>query len=149
MKLEFRLNGEPATVEADPTTVLADVVRDLGLTGTKVGCGVGVCGSCTVMIDDRPVSSCLYFAGCVDGADVWTVEGLAERFPHVVDSFVTHEGMQCGICTPGQVAAVCALTLNEPAADEDGIRDYLNGNLCRCTGYETIVSAAKASLRRD
>lgn len=149
MKLQLRLNGEPVEIETEPTAFLVDVVRGLGLTGTKAGCGVGVCGSCTVLVNDRPVSSCLYFAGCVDGGDVWTIEGLAERFPHVVGSFVAHEGMQCGICTPGQVAAVCALALNEPDADEDGIRDYLNGNLCRCTGYETIVESARASLRHD
>lgn len=147
--MKLRLNGEPTEVEAEPTAMLADVVRGLGLTGTKIGCGVGVCGSCTVLVHDRPVSACLYFAGCADAADVWTVEGLADRFPRVVDSFVTHEALQCGICTPGQVAAVCALALNEPTADEDGIRDYLNGNLCRCTGYGTIVEAAKASLRHE
>jgi carbon-monoxide dehydrogenase small subunit len=146
MKLAFRLNGEPTEMEVSPTAFLVDVVRDVGLTGTKEGCGVGVCGACTVLIDDRPVSSCLYLAPCVDGADVWTVEGLAERFPQVVDAFVSHEGMQCGICTPGQVAAVCALTLEDPDADDAAIGDYLNGNLCRCTGYRTILDAARAAL---
>ncbi|HEX6198381.1 MAG TPA: (2Fe-2S)-binding protein [Jiangellaceae bacterium] len=146
MKLTFHLNGRMIELEAGPTAFLVDVLRSTGLTGTKEGCGMGVCGACTVLVDDRPVSSCLYLAPCVDGADVWTVEGLAERFPQVVDAFVAEEGMQCGICTPGQVAAVCALTLEKPAAAEPEIREYLNGNLCRCTGYQTIVAAAKAAL---
>lgn len=146
MRLAFTLNGRPVDVEASSTAMLVDVVRATGLTGTKEGCGAGVCGVCTVLVDDRPVSSCLYLAPCADGADVWTVEGLADRFPKVVDAFVKEEGMQCGICTPGQVAAVCGLALEQPGADEDAIRDYLNGNLCRCTGYQTIVAAAKAAL---
>lgn len=147
MRLTFHLNGAPTELDVPATAFLIDVVRGMGLTGTKEGCGVGVCGACTVLVDDRPVSSCLYLAGCAAGADVWTVEGLAERFPHVAEAFTTHEGMQCGICTPGQVAAVCALGLQAPDADDEAIRDYLNGNLCRCTGYQTILAAAKAAVR--
>lgn len=148
MRVAFRLNGQPTDVESRATAFLVDVLRDSGLTGTKEGCGVGVCGACTVLVDDRPVSSCLYLAPCVEGADVWTIEGLTERFPEVVDAFVAHEGMQCGICTPGQVAAVCALALEQPDADDAAIQEYLNGNLCRCTGYQTILAAAKAALQR-
>ncbi|HEU4543897.1 MAG TPA: (2Fe-2S)-binding protein [Jiangellaceae bacterium] len=148
MRVAFRLNGQPTEVESRPTAFLVDVLRESGLTGTKEGCGVGVCGACTVLVDDRSVSSCLYLAPCVEGADVWTIEGLTERFPEVVDAFVAHEGMQCGICTPGQVAAVCALALEQPDADDGAIREYLNGNLCRCTGYQTILAAAKAALQR-
>jgi carbon-monoxide dehydrogenase small subunit len=147
VKLTFRLNGRSVELEAGSTDFLVEVLRRSGLTGTKEGCGVGVCGACTVLVDDRPVSSCLYLAPCAEGSDVWTVEGLAERFPQVVDAFVAEEGMQCGICTPGQVAAVCALTLEKPKADEPEIREFLNGNLCRCTGYKTIVAAAKAALK--
>ncbi|NIQ54375.1 MAG: 2Fe-2S iron-sulfur cluster binding domain-containing protein, partial [Gemmatimonadetes bacterium] len=131
MRVAFRLNGRPTEVKAGPTSFLVDVLRESALTGTKEGCGVGECGACTVLLDGRPVSSCLFLAPCADGAEVWTVEGLAERFPAVVDAFVTQEGMQCGICTPGQVAAVCGLALEQPDADENAIRDYLNGNLCR------------------
>lgn len=146
MRVAFRLNGRPTEVKAGPTSFLVDVLRESGLTGTKEGCGVGVCGACTVLVDDRPVSSCLFLTPCADGAEVWTVEGLTERFPAVVDAFVSCEGMQCGICTPGQVAAVCGLALEQPDADEDAIREHLNGNLCRCTGYQTILAAAKAAL---
>ena len=148
MRVAFRLNGRPAAVESHPTAFLVDVLRESGLTGTKEGCGVGVCGACTVLVDDRPVSSCLYLAACVEGREIWTIEGLGERFPEVVDAFVVHEAMQCGICTPGQVAAVCALALEQPDADDAAIREYLTGNLCRCTGYQAIQAAAKAALRR-
>jgi carbon-monoxide dehydrogenase small subunit len=149
MRVAFRLNGERVEVDVTATAFLVDVVRQLGRTGTKEGCGVGVCGACTVLVDDRPVSSCLYLAACADGAQVWTSEGLCRRFPQVAEAFVNHEAMQCGICTPGQVAAVCALALQHPDADEGTIRDFLNGNLCRCTGYRTILAASSAALRHD
>ncbi len=147
--LSFELNGTPITTDCHPTALLLDVVRALGWTGTKEGCAVGVCGACTVLVDDLPVSACLYLAACADGASVWTVEGLADRFPEVADAFVRCEGMQCGICTPGQVAAVCALRMLDPGADDQRIRQFLSGNLCRCTGYGTILDAAREALRHD
>ncbi len=146
MILPFRLNGAPVELEVDGAALLLDVLRAAGLPGTKEGCGVGVCGACTVLVDDRPVSSCLYVAACAEDREVWTIEGLAERFPDVVDAFCAHEGMQCGICTPGQVAAVCGLRIEAPAADEERIREHLAGNLCRCTGYQSILAAATAAL---
>ena len=146
MKLSLTLNGQPVGAEISASTLLVDFLRDRGLTGTKEGCGVGVCGVCTVLVDGRPVSSCLYLAPCADGAEVWTVEGLTARDPRLVAAFVRCEGLQCGICTPGQVVATCALAADAPDADESAIREYLSGNLCRCTGYTTIVESAKAYL---
>ena len=149
MKLHARVNGSPFVAEVAATASLLEVLRGAGLTGTKEGCRIGVCGVCTVLVDDRPVSSCLSLAGCADGADIWTVEGMAERAPSVVDAFVECEGMQCGICTPGQIVAVASM--GPDVRDESDVRHYLSGNLCRCTGYGTIVEAAldAQARRRD
>jgi carbon-monoxide dehydrogenase small subunit len=147
MTIRFSLNGEPREADVPATASLLDVIRDLGLTGAKAGCGIGVCGVCSVLVDDLPVSSCLYLAHCADGADVWTAEGIARASPEVVDAFVECEGMQCGICTPGQVVAAFAARAElGPAADEAQLREYLVGNLCRCTGYATIIEAAQAAM---
>jgi aerobic-type carbon monoxide dehydrogenase small subunit (CoxS/CutS family) len=141
--VKFTLNGQPREADVPSTASLLDVIRDLGLTGTKAGCRIGVCGVCTVLVDGLPVSSCLYLAHCADGADVWTVEGIAGRHPEVVDSFVRCEGLQCGICTPGQVVTAAAARAELGAdLDQERLREYLTGNLCRCTGYATIVEAA-------
>jgi carbon-monoxide dehydrogenase small subunit len=146
VNLGFTLNGAAVETAAPFDALLIDVVRDLGLTGTKEGCGVGVCGACTVLVNDVPVSSCLYLARCADGADVWTVEGLTERDPRLLDAFVTHEGMQCGICTSGQVVSAYALSLDNPDATEEEIREQMAGNLCRCTGYTSIIESVRAYL---
>lgn len=146
MIIRFSLNGEPREADVPATANLLDVIRGLGLTGAKAGCRIGVCGVCSVLVDDLPVSSCLYLAHCADGADVWTAEGIARTSPEVVDAFVECEGMQCGICTPGQVvAALAARAELGPAADEAQLREYLVGNLCRCTGYAAIIEAAMAA----
>jgi carbon-monoxide dehydrogenase small subunit len=146
MAIRFSLNGELREADVPATASLLDVIRDLGLTGAKAGCRIGVCGVCSVLVDDLPVSSCLYLAHCADGADIWTAEGIAGASPDVVDAFVECEGMQCGICTPGQVVAVLAARAElGPDADETQLREYLVGNLCRCTGYATIIEAAKAA----
>jgi carbon-monoxide dehydrogenase small subunit len=146
MKLSFTLNGEEVVTSADPGVLLVDLIRGLGLTGTKEACGVGVCGLCTVLVNDLPVSSCLYLAGCADGAEIWTVEGLAREEPDLIRAFVAHEGMQCGICTPGQVVAAAALARDNPAATDEEIRAHQAGNLCRCTGYQTITAAVRSYL---
>jgi aerobic-type carbon monoxide dehydrogenase small subunit (CoxS/CutS family) len=146
MKLSFTLNGEVVETDTPPTVMLVDVIRGLGLTGTKEGCDVGVCGLCTVLVNDLPVSSCLYLAACADGADIWTVEGLARSEPAVVKAFAEHEGMQCGICTPGQVVAAAALGRQNPDATDDEIREHQTGNLCRCTGYQTIAASVRSYL---
>ena len=146
MRIEATVNGAPFGVDASATASLLEVLRDAGLTGTKEGCRVGVCGVCTVMVDGLPVSACLYLAACAQGADVWTVEGVAARQPDLIDTFVGCEAMQCGICSPGQVVTIASM---EPGTrDEATIRGYLGGNLCRCTGYATIVEAAETYLGR-
>jgi aerobic-type carbon monoxide dehydrogenase small subunit (CoxS/CutS family) len=146
LKLSFTLNGEALDTEIEPGVLLVDLVRGLGLTGTKEACGVGVCGLCTVLVDSLPVSSCIYLAACAEGAEVWTVEGLAREEPGLIRAFVEQEGMQCGICTPGQVVAAAALARECPAATEAEIREYQAGNLCRCTGYQTITASVRAYL---
>lgn len=146
MRIQFTLNGEPAELTADASVLLVDALRGLGLTATKEACGVGVCGVCTVLVNDLPVSSCLYLAACADGAQVWTAEGLARAEPELINAFVRHEGMQCGICTPGQVAAAAALARQNPAAGEDDITHHQAGNLCRCTGYQTILDSVRSYL---
>ncbi len=146
MILELQLNGEPVELDVPGDAVLLDVVRQCGLTGTKEGCGVGVCGACTVLVDDDPVSSCIYLAGCAQGRRVWTVEGVVRRYPDLVAAFVEHEGVQCGACTSGQVVMAAALRLSGGGRDERAVREYLVGNLCRCTGYRAIVDAVRAAL---
>jgi aerobic-type carbon monoxide dehydrogenase small subunit (CoxS/CutS family) len=146
MKLSFTLNGEAIETDSPPTAMLVDIIRGLGLTGTKEGCDVGVCGLCTVLVNDLPVSSCLYLAGCADGADIWTAEGLARSEPALAGAFAEHEGMQCGICTPGQVVAAAALRRQNPDATDDEIREHQTGNLCRCTGYQTIAASVRSYL---
>jgi aerobic-type carbon monoxide dehydrogenase small subunit (CoxS/CutS family) len=148
MRLRFSLNGRARETEVPTTASLLDVIRGLGLTGTKEGCRIGVCGLCTVLVDDLPVSSCLYLAPCADGAQVWTVEGIAARRPEVVAAFVECEGMQCGICTPGQVVAAAACAGAGEGLDDAQLREYLSGNLCRCTGYATIIEATRAANAR-
>lgn len=148
MNVQFTLNGAAVQAAAEADTLLIDVIRGLGVTGVKEGCGIGVCGACTVLVGDVPVSSCIYLAVCAEGADVWTAEGLTTRDARLLDCFVEQEGMQCGICTPGQVVSAYALGLDQPQASEQEIREYMAGNLCRCTGYASIVEAVKAYLAR-
>jgi aerobic carbon-monoxide dehydrogenase small subunit len=148
VRLELELNGEPVEVEVPGDALLLDVVRQRGLTGTREGCGVGVCGACTVLVDEEPVSSCIFLAGCAGGRRVWTVEGVARRHPDVVAAFVEHEGVQCGACTSGQLVMAAALVLRGGDPDERAIREFLAGNLCRCTGYRSIVDAVRASVDR-
>jgi aerobic-type carbon monoxide dehydrogenase small subunit (CoxS/CutS family) len=144
MKINLVLNDMAREFEIEPDALLIDVIRGSGLTGTKEGCAVGVCGACTVVVDELPVSSCIYFAALCDGAEVLTVEGIAVRDPAVIEAFIEHEGMQCGICTPGQVVSAYTLKRERPGASEDEVREYMAGNLCRCTGYVSITDAVRA-----
>lgn len=146
LKLSLTLNGEPVRASVEPGVLLVDFVRDRGLSGTKEACGVGVCGLCTVLVDDLPVSSCLYLAACADGAEVWTAEGLAAEDPALIEAFAEHEGMQCGICTPGQVVSAAALARQNPAATDAEIAEHQAGTLCRCTGYQTIIASVRSYL---
>lgn len=154
MKLTVDLNGSTRHIDLDATTSLLDWLRSLGLTGTKEGCGIGVCGVCTVLVDDLPVSSCLTLIGVLDDRHVVTVEGVADSDPGLVEAFVDCEAMQCGICTPGHVMAAAGarragVGLGDDSGDVDEeIRQWLAGNLCRCTGYETIVAAVRSYLER-
>jgi carbon-monoxide dehydrogenase small subunit len=152
VKISVEVNGDARQVEADPWRRLLDVLRlDLGLTGTKEGCGEGECGACTVMLDGQPVNSCLVAAAQCDGRRVTTVEGLAdgEVLHEVQQALIQFGGTQCGICTPG--IAVCAAYVieREPDASRERLRELLSGNICRCTGYQLIVDAVvDAAARR-
>ena len=150
------VNGAPAEIDAPGMRRLLDVLReDLGLTGTKEGCGEGECGACTVLVDGAAVDACLVPICQVDGTDVRTVEGLATPSPDgpVLDSlqqaFLEAGGAQCGICTPGMLMAARAYLDTGGGPDEDAIREAIAGNLCRCTGYTKIIDAiAMAAERR-
>jgi aerobic carbon-monoxide dehydrogenase small subunit len=148
MELRLVVNGTAHVLDVAPTATLLSVIRDdLGLTGTKEGCSVGVCGACTVLMDGDMVSSCLELAVFADGHDITTVEGLAKNgeLHPVQKSFIQYGGFQCGICTPGQVVAAKALLDENPKPNEEEIKDWMMGNLCRCTGYYKIIeSIAKA-----
>ncbi len=130
--------------------MLVDCLRyDLGLTGTKEGCSVGVCGACTVLVDGQMVASCITLAVTADGADITTVEGLAQdgKLHPVQQAFIDHGGFQCGICTPGQVITAKALLDVNPDPTEEEIKDWMMGNLCRCTGYYGILESVKNAAR--
>jgi carbon-monoxide dehydrogenase small subunit len=128
---------------------LIDLLRDeLGLTGTKEGCSVGVCGACSVLVDDALTSACLLPAAFMDGTRVTTIEGLApddEHLTPVQDAFIRHGGFQCGICTPGQIVAATALLAEQPKPSVDQIKAWMMGNLCRCTGYYKIIESIQAA----
>jgi carbon-monoxide dehydrogenase small subunit len=149
--IRLTVNGDLHEVEVPTYRTLLDCLRyDLGLTGSKEGCGVGVCGACTVLLDGRMISSCIALAVFADGHEVTTVEGLAndERLHPVQQAFIDAGGFQCGICTPGQVVAAKALLDAIPNPSDAEIREWLLGNLCRCTGYYTIVESIRAAARQ-
>lgn len=146
MRLVFTLNGTRQDMVVSPTARLIDVLRlQLGLTGTKEGCGEGECGACTVIIDGRAVNSCLVLATQVRGKDVLTVEGLAQdgSLTTLQAKFVEHGAIQCGFCTPGMLLAAKALLDALPDPTDTEIRHALSGNLCRCTGYAAIIKAIR------
>jgi carbon-monoxide dehydrogenase small subunit len=143
------VNGRPRTVTIPANRLLVHLLReDLGLTGTKEGCSVGVCGACSVLVDGELVSACLLPAVLVDGAAITTVEGLAapgEQLSPLQEAFIRHGGFQCGICTPGQLIAATALLNENPRPTEAQVRAWMMGNLCRCTGYYQIVDSVLAA----
>ena len=144
MLVKFNVNGDAVEVDIDPRVSLADCLRDvLRLTGTHLGCEHGVCGACTVIIDDEAVRSCLTLAVQADGATIVTVEGLSNgaALTPLQAAFRKHHALQCGFCTPGMITTAHALLSEEPDADAERIRDVLSGNICRCTGYVPIVEA--------
>src|SRR5215468_11307966 len=148
----FTVNGEERVIRVEPRRSLADALReDCGLTGTHLGCEHGICGACTVLVDDEPVRSCLMFAVQAEGARVRTVEGLAngDKLHPLQQAFWDHHGLQCGYCTPGMIMAALALVDEHgPGLTEAGVREGLEGNLCRCTGYHNIVRAVLAYADR-
>ncbi|HEU0245507.1 MAG TPA: (2Fe-2S)-binding protein [Gaiellaceae bacterium] len=144
MRLELLVNGRPVVREIEPQELLLDVLRErLGLTGAKRSCDVQACGTCTVLVDGRPVSSCCFLAADADGRQVLTIEGLAERpeFDRLEDALTRHAALQCGFCTPGMLLTVAALLETGELTGVEEIKHGLAGNLCRCTGYRGIVDA--------
>ena len=147
-QIRLTINGTEHQLEIPARRLLVDCLRyDLGLTGTKEGCSVGVCGSCTVLIDGEMAASCITLAVAVDGAQITTIEGIAQdgRLHPVQQAFSDHGGFQCGICTPGQVMAAKALLDENPNPTEDEIKAWMMGNLCRCTGYYGILNSVIAA----
>jgi len=146
----LRVNGEEHRTLTEPRRLLCDVLReDCGLTGTHVGCEHGVCGACTVLLDGRPVRSCLIYAVQTQGAEITTIEGVAKDGALSPLQQCLHEmhGLQCGFCTPGIVLTMEAWLAENPEPSDAEIRDALSGNLCRCTGYHNIVAAVVAAAR--
>ena len=144
MKLELRVNEREIVREIEPQELLLDFLRErLGLTGAKRSCELQVCGTCTVLVDGRPVSSCCFLAADAEGRAVLTVEGLAERadFERLEDAFTRHAALQCGFCTPGMLLTVAALLETGELTSGEDVKRSLNGNLCRCTGYRGIYEA--------
>ncbi len=146
------INGRDYRGEAEPRRLLVDFIRDdLGLTGTHVGCEHGVCGACTVLLDSVPVRSCLMFAVQADGARLGTVEGLAPSataLHPLQQSFWELHGLQCGFCTPGILLTAEALLKENPDPSEEEIREWISGNLCRCTGYQNIIAAIQDAAKK-
>ncbi len=150
-EITLSVNGLPYALEVRVNRILLDVLRgDLGLTGTKEGCGMGVCGACTVLIDGKPVNACLTLAVEADGKEITTVEGLTRdgKLDPLQEAFVEEGAVQCGFCTPGMLITGKGLLAENPSPSESEVRKAIAGNLCRCTGYVRIVKAIlKASQR--
>jgi aerobic-type carbon monoxide dehydrogenase small subunit (CoxS/CutS family) len=148
--IRFKLNGKEVRVESPPERMLLWILRaDLGHTGTKYGCGEGLCGACTVLVDGKPVFSCQYPLSKVEGKSVLTIEGLARggRLHPLQQAFVDHDALQCGYCTPGMIFQAYALLLRKPNPTEAEIADALEGNLCRCGSYNRIIAAVQTAAK--
>ena len=146
-RIVLNVNGNDHEIEVEPNRLLLQALReDIGLTGTKEGCSIGVCGACSVILDGRLVSSCLTLAVAAREKPIVTIEGLAEGGkPHPLqEAFIEHGGFQCGICTPGQIIAAKALLDANPSPAEDEVKEWMSGNLCRCTGYYKIFQSVMA-----
>jgi len=150
--VSLTLNGKPVRLEADESRSLLWVLRtDLGLTGTKFGCGVGLCGSCTVVVDGKAVRSCRTSLGDVQGRKVTTIEGLATdgKLHPIQQAFVDHGGLQCGYCTPGMIMNAYGLLLADPHPSREKVVDAMEGNLCRCSAYKRILEAIESVARAE
>jgi carbon-monoxide dehydrogenase small subunit len=152
-QVSMTVNGKPATGQIEGRTLLVDFIREtLNLTGTHVGCDTSQCGACVVHVNGKAVKACTMFAAEAEGADVLTIEGVAApdgTLDTVQQAFHEHHGLQCGFCTPGMVMSAKALLAENPTPTEAEIRDYLEGNICRCTGYHNIVKAILAASGQD
>lgn len=155
--IQLRVNGTDRSLAVDPGRTLLEVLReDLGLTGAKEGCGVGACGTCTVLIDGRPVRSCLTLASEVQGQEILTIEGLADLWPGraegelhpLQEAFVANHGIQCGFCSPGMILSAKALLDEVPRPTDAQAREAISGQACRCTGYTKIVDSILAAAER-
>ena len=150
LTIEMTVNGRPVSAQVEPRTLLVEFLRDgLGLTGAHVGCDTTQCGACTVHVDGRSLKSCTALAVQVAGSQVTTIEGLAngDVLHPLQTAFHTHHGLQCGFCTPGMIMAGVALLERNADPSEHEVRDWLEGNICRCTGYHNIVEAIRAAGR--
>jgi carbon-monoxide dehydrogenase small subunit len=151
MKIEITVNGAKRVFDVEPQTLLLNLLRDeMDLTGTKYGCGIGECGACTVLLDGDAVLACMVLAVDADDRRVDTIEGLAEcgKLHPIQEAYLDEGAVQCGYCTPGFIMATKALLDENPEPTEREIREYLNGNICRCTGYVNIVRAVQAAAKR-
>jgi carbon-monoxide dehydrogenase small subunit len=147
-EINLTVNKQPCRLSVPPHRTLLEILREeLGLTGTKEGCGLGECGACTVLMDGKAVNSCLVLAAEADGKEITTVEGLAEggKLHPIQQAFVDHGGLQCGFCTPGMILSAKALLDKNPHPTEEEIKQGIAGNLCRCTGYAKIIESIKAA----
>jgi len=146
-EIYLQVNGQDYRLFIDPHVTLLDVIRDeIGLTGTKRGCDLGECGACTVLIDGKPYNSCLILPMDVQGREILTIEGLVRegKLHPIQQAFVEQGAIQCGFCTPGAVLVAKALLDEDPSPSEEKIKEALSGNLCRCTGYTSIVRAIRS-----
>ena len=149
VRLTFTLNGEPVEILAEDYKTLLEVLReDLGLTGTKHGCELGECGTCTVLVDGRRINSCLTLAVMKEGAQVTTIEGLAQgnALHPLQQAFIDHDAFQCGYCTPGQICSAAGLIAEGHARTADEIRELMSGNICRCGAYPNILAAIQQAM---
>lgn len=149
-RINLLVNGDPHTIFIKPNTLLVDVLRDnLNLTGTKKGCELGDCGCCTVLLDGKPVNSCMVLAVEADGHEITTVEGVAQngQLDRLQQAFIDNAATQCGFCTPGMILSAKALLTHNPHPTENEVREAIAGNLCRCTGYVNIVNAVLSAAK--
>ena len=151
MKIEITVNGAKRVFDVEPQTLLLNLIRDeMDLTGTKYGCGIGECGACTVLLDGDAVLACMVLAVDADDRRVDTIEGLAKdgRLHPIQEAYLDEGAVQCGFCTPGFIMSTKALLSEKPQPTETEIREYLKGNMCRCTGYVNIVKAVQSAAAK-
>lgn len=151
MKISITVNGKPRSFDVEPNTLLLNLIREsMLLTGAKYGCGIGECGACTILLDGESVLACMTLAVDVDGRNVETVEGLGDfdKLHPIQEAYLDESAVQCGFCTPGFVMSTKALLTENPEPTETEIREYLKGNICRCTGYVNIIKAVQSAAAK-